>query len=31
VYLKEDNVPIFEIGRMKTEEKTRCAAYKKLG
>jgi len=26
VYLKEDNIPILEVGRMKTEEKTRCAA-----
>jgi len=26
MYLKEDNVPILEVGRMKTEEKTRCAA-----
>jgi len=26
VYLKEDNVPILEVGRMKIEEKTRCAA-----
>jgi len=25
VYLKEDNAPILEVGRMKTEEKTRCA------
>jgi len=26
VYLEEDNVPIFEGGRMKTEDKTRYAA-----
>jgi len=26
VYLEEDNVPILEVGKMKTEEKTRCAA-----
>jgi len=26
VYLVEDNVPIFEGGRMKTEDKKRCAA-----
>jgi len=26
VYLEEDNVPILEGGRMKTEDKTRCAA-----
>jgi len=25
VYLKEDNVPILEVGKMKTEDKTRCA------
>jgi len=25
VYLEEDNVPILEVGRMKTEYKTRCA------
>jgi len=26
MYLEEDNVSILEVGRMKTEEKTRCAA-----
>jgi len=26
VYLEEDNVPILEVGRMKTKDKTRCAA-----
>jgi len=25
MYLEEDNVPIFEAGRMKIEDKTRCA------
>jgi len=25
MYLEEDNVAILEAGRMKTEEKTRCA------
>jgi len=24
MYLKEDNVPILEIGRMKTKDKIRC-------
>jgi len=26
VYLEEKNIPIFEAGRMKTEDKTRCVA-----
>jgi len=25
MYLEEDNVPILEAGRIKTEDKTRCA------
>jgi len=25
LYLEEDNVPILEAGKMKTEDKTRCA------
>jgi len=27
VYLEEDNLPVLVVGRMKTEDKTRCAAY----
>jgi len=26
MYLEEDNLPILEAGRMKTEDKIRCAA-----